>query len=74
MTTGYSSYLQAIFDNERVWIYGWGGGFFSGSCPHTTAPLSARVSLERGEIRVVSAALSQITPAVCVNIGRSLLT
>lgn len=70
VTTGHRSYLQGLFAKERVWELRPGWGRFSGSCPHTTAPLSAQVSLRGG----VSVALSQITLSVCVNMGRSLLT
>lgn len=35
--TGYHSYLQAVFGNERLWSCGWGGGFQGAA--HTQQPL-----------------------------------
>lgn len=74
--TGYHSYLQAVFGNERLWSCGWGGGVFREQPTHNS-PSVCLVFPEWGggdacrADMSVSAAHFQITLSVCVNMGRS---
>lgn len=67
--TGYHSYLQAVFGNERLWSCVWGGGVFREQPSHNS-PSVCLVFLERGDAcgadMSVSAAYFQITLSVCV--------
>lgn len=75
--TGYHSYLQAVFGNERLWSCGWSGGVFRAQPTHNS-PSVCLAFLELGgwgdacgADMSVSAAHFQITLSVCVNTGRS---